>query len=512
MKSVPISISASVFQAKIAPEEGKIVAYAALISHFNLEMPYPSFFSFISDRNKKYKTPDWQVFPAIYQPDETVYKHLQFALKYEGIHLLFFKKWFQKIDPKILIEWIQEEPTSIYCRKIWFLYEFLMQTNLPIEDADKKIKFTALLDETMQFSIAHGIKSTRHRIINNLPGTRDFCPLSYKTPKLTQYIHADLANKNKLQISKMHKDILVRTSAFLLLKDSKASFTIEGEDSIPSRTMRWGKAIGEAGKQELSKEELERLQHIVIENSKFLNYGYRSHGGFIGEHDRDTHQPIPDHIAARHQDLDQLMSGLFETNKILSSDQYHPVLTASTIAFGFVFIHPFEDGNGRLHRYIIHHILAKNNFTPQGIIFPVSASILNHIVDYRILLENYSHSLLPFIEWKTTHDHNIMVLNDTIDFYKYYDATQQAEFLFDCINDTIEHLIPQEVKYLQQYDEFKNYVDNEFEMPDKTVALLVRFLSQNDGLLSRKKRQSEFAALTDEDVKKIELKYKEIFE
>ena len=25
---------------------------------------------------------------------------------------------------------------------------------------------------------------------------------------------------------------------------------------------------------------------------------------------------------------------------------YHPVLTAASIAFGFVYIHPFEDGNG----------------------------------------------------------------------------------------------------------------------------------------------------------------------
>lgn len=37
---------------------------------------------------------------------------------------------------------------------------------------------------------------------------------------------------------------------------------------------------------------------------------------------------------------------------------YDPVLAAG-IAFGFVFIHPFEGGNGRIHRYLIHHVLAK---------------------------------------------------------------------------------------------------------------------------------------------------------
>jgi hypothetical protein len=512
MNSVNISIIASVFQAKIPPEKGLIVGYTALISHFQLAMPYPDVFSLIADSNKKYINDDWQVFPSIYKPAETVYKQLQFALKYEGINLLFFKKLFQKIDNEILLNWIAAEPTSIYNRKIWFLFEFLMQQNLLIADAEKKIKFTPLLDEKKQFTLANGVKSNRHRIINNLPGNVDFCPLIFKTPKLNQYLAQNLYAINQEQLYQIHKDILLRTSAFLLLKDSKASFSIEGENPKPNRAVRWGKTIGEAGKNNLSKIELERLQQIVIENSKFLKYGYRTQDGFVGEHDRDTHEPIPDHIAAKHQDIDKLMNGLLQCATLLNETQYNPVLAAATIAFGFVFIHPFVDGNGRLHRYIIHHILAKNNFTPQGIIFPVSASILRRIVDYRLLLEKHSHSILPFIDWHTTKENNVEVTNDTADYYKYYDATKQSLFLFECIYDTIDNIIPQEVKYLQQFDEFKNYIDNEFELPNKLVALLVKYLSQNNGQLSKKKRENDFAGFSDEEVKSIELSYKNSFE
>jgi hypothetical protein len=309
----------------------------------------------------------------------------------------------------------------------------------------------------------------------------------------------------------IHNDILLRTSAFLLQKDSKASFNIEGETPSNSRATKWGKVIGQAGNRPLSKEELLRLQQIVIENSRFTEMGFRKEGGFVGIHDRSTGEPIPEHVSARWQDLDELLDGLVKTNSKLEESEFHAVLTAAIIAFGFVFIHPFVDGNGRIHRYLIHHTLAKMKYTPQGIIFPVSAAILDRIDDYRKVLENYSHPLLNFIEWKKTQDHNVKVLNDTADYYKYYDATLLAEFLFDCIDYTIGTIIPEEVSYLQNYDQMKAWLDDNFEMPDKTVALLILFLGQNHGKLSDRARTKEFSALNNDEVELIENQYQAVF-
>jgi len=39
-------------------------------------------------------------------------------------------------------------------------------------------------------------------------------------------------------------------------------------------------------------------------------------------------------------------------------------------------------------------------------------------------------------------------------------------------------------KQLSKYDKFKRFLDDDFEMPDKTVALLVRFLEKGGGVLS----------------------------
>jgi hypothetical protein len=268
--------------------------------------------------------------------------------------------------------------------------------------------------------------------------------------------------------------------------------------------MRWGKAIGQAGNKTLSKEELIRLQQIVIENSRFVTLGFRKEGGFVGEHDRSTGEPIPEHISARWQDVETLIDGLLDTSDLLEKSHFNPVLSAASIAFGFVFIHPFSDGNGRIHRYLFHHLLAKMKFTPQGFIFPVSSAFLERIVDYRKVLEIYSYPLLEFIEWRKTSENNIEVLNETIDYYRYFDVTHQAEFLFECVDYTINTIIPYEVDYLQKYDAMKIWLDDRFQMPDKTVALLIRFLEQNRGGLSKRAREKEFQALTDNEVIEIE--------
>jgi len=136
---------------------------------------------------------------------------------------------------------------------------------------------------------------------------------------------------------------------------------------------------------------------------------------------------------------------------------------------------------------------------------------LDYINDYRRILQQYSQPLLDFIDWKTTSDNNVKVLNDTIDYYRYFDATPQAEFLYDCVYDTIHNIIPKEVRYLEQYDQFKRFLDEEFEMPDKTVALLVRFLEQNNGKLSKRAREKEFSELSKAEIEKIEKQFLEIF-
>lgn len=510
MYNKQISQQINVFHGRLAPEVGNLVGYGALIESLSLPVPIPRQLALISEKHRQYSNEDWQVYTPRHQPDETLYGHLVFALRYEGLNLLFFKKLFEKIATEEIEKWITSEPLSQYSRKIWFLFEWMMNKTLNVPDL-KGGSYIYLVDEKLQYASSVSINSNRHRIKNNLPGKLDFCPLIRKTKKLDNFINEDLSQKTNQLISGIHKDILLRTSSFLLLKDSKASFKIENENPGQTRAVRWGRAIGQAGGKPLNKEELLRLQQIVIENSRFVIMGYRTQGGFVGEHDRITGEPIPEHISARWQDLEILMAGLLESAIMMEANQFHPVLTAALIAFGFVFIHPFEDGNGRIHRYLIHHLLSAMKFTPQGIIFPVSAAILDKIDDYTKVLENYSHPLLEFIDWRKTPDNNVEVLNETADYYRYFDSTVQAEFLFECVNYTINKIIPEEVAYLQSYDAMKTWLDNHFQMPDKMVALLIRFLEQNNGKISKRALGNEFSDLKDEEIKAIEENFRTLF-
>ena len=182
-----------------------------------------------------------------------------------------------------------------------------------------------------------------------------------------------------------------RTASFLLLSDSQASFQIEGERPPRNRIERWGRAVMQAGKNPLSLEELIRLHGILIEDNRFVEGGLRSQGVFLGEHTSDG-EPLPEFIGAKSDDLADLMSALLETNAIMKDCNLDPVLQAAATAFGFVYVHPFADGNGRLHRCLIHHTLADRQFTPPSMLFPVSSVMLDWIDKYRETLQAHLFS------------------------------------------------------------------------------------------------------------------------
>jgi hypothetical protein len=94
-----------------------------------------------------------------------------------------------------------------------------------------------------------GTNSTRHRVKNNLPGTAAFCPMIFRTEALRAFAARNLVERASAAVADVPADLLARTAAFLLLKDSRSSFEIEGERPPQDRVHRWGKAIGESDRE-----------------------------------------------------------------------------------------------------------------------------------------------------------------------------------------------------------------------------------------------------------------------
>ena len=141
----------------------------------------------------------------------------------------------------------------------------------------------------------------------------------------------------------------------------------------------------------------------------------------------------------------------------------------------------------------------------------MSAAILEKIREYKSVLESYSGRLLPLIEWEASDKGNVAVLNDTGDFYRFFDATPHSEFLYACVRKTIEDDLPNETRYLKNYDQFRAGIEAMFDMPERTLSILFTFLRQNDGRLSKRVREKEFVELTAEEVAQIEELYRSHF-
>jgi len=493
----------SVFQERTVPAGARLAGWAMLVHSLKLQAPVrqPSFVSEQHIRGSRREEGAGTLFDKRYWPGESFADHLTFALRHEEIDLLILKRAFEAVPPAELEAIVRAAPTGALARRAWYLYEILTGRTLDVEDAPN-VAAVDLLDTEAYFTGKPKL-STRHRVRDNLLGTGQFCPMIRRTPALTEFAGLDLAAEARKTVGHTGAHVVARAASFLLLADSRASFEIEGERPPRNRLERWGRAVMQAGKNPLTLDEILRLQRVLIEDERFVRPGLRPDGVFLGERDHFG-DPLPEFIGTRPDNLASLMAGLIEANDRMRADGIDPVLKAAASAFGFVYIHPFQDGNGRMHRCLIHHVLAERKFTPPGMVFPVSSVMLDRIDEYSAALEAHSAPLMPFIEWRPTVERNVEVLNETADLYRYFDCTAEAEFLYACVRRTVNEDLPREIDYLGRHDEAMRRIMDMVEMPNRMAENLVLYIRQNNGSLSKRRREGEFKQLTGEEVTVIE--------
>ncbi len=502
---------AAAFQSELIPDSCRLVGYAWLLEEYNLSLPLRVYCCISEKRlqSQRIKKEKWTVFDAQLKVKESVSSHLVFALKHENIDMLLLKAILKRWGKEDIESYILQNPKKIMSKKLWFYYEFLLQERLSIDDLPHG-KYDDLLDCESYIVKKNPLKSKRHKINNNLLGSSNFTPVIRKTTLLEKHRLNNLDEEISKVIGTVSPSLMRRATSFLLLSDSKASFEIEGENAPQNRIESWGQIINEAGKKILSVAEIERLHAILFQDSRFTKIGLRDEGVFLGDRDRNS-DPLPEFIGARSEDLEILMKHWLTLDISLKEDNIDPIFHAVIIAFSFVYIHPLEDGNGRIHRYLIHHVLASRGFYPKGMIFPISNVILDEIEKYRGILVTHTSPLMQAIEWETTDTHNVKVLNDTKDLYSYFDCTESCEFIYACVEKTISEILPYELHYLASFDKAFMAIDGMIAMPDNKIKMLITLIRQNNGTLSKKKKLKYFEYLSDSELIDIERILQESF-
>ena len=145
-------------------------------------------------------------------------------------------------------------------------------------------------------------------------------------------------------------------------------------------------------------------------------------------------------------------------------------------------------------------------------VFPVSSVMLDRIENYRGTSRAHSGPLMDFIERRPTPQRNVEVLNDAVDLYRYFDCADNAEFPYGCVERTVDRDLPRAIDDLRRHDEALRRVMDTVEMPDRLAENLIMFIRQNDGTLSRRRRESKFAKLRDDEVRTLEAIVREAFE
>ena len=332
------------------------------------------------------------------RPNPDFSSHLQFHLRHEVPNLEFLTRLFTKVGPAPLQGWLNDEPTGQYARRSAFLFEWLTGEELQApEPIGGKYVDAINADLLVAASPEEAVKVPRWRVNDNLPGSSYFCPIVVKTAAVKSAADLDVPHLFGQLTAEFGEALLLRAAAWMTLRESKASFAIEGEADRSTRIQRFADVLARRtgqGELPLTDAALAEMQEEILGAVTTLTrMGIRQSPVFVGETVR--YQEIVHYVAPPEGDLERMLEGI---RVFLNRTQgQSPVMRSAVAAFAFVYIHPLADGNGRVHRFLINDILRRDGFLPAPVILPVSAAISENAMRraaYDNALEHLSRPLM----------------------------------------------------------------------------------------------------------------------
>ena len=435
------------------------------------------------------------------RPDPDFSSHLQFHLRHEVPNLEFLTRLFTKVGPAPLQGWLNDEPTGQYARRSAFLFEWLTGEQLQApEPIGGKYVDAINADLLVAASPEEAVKVPRWRVNDNLPGTRYFCPVVVKTAAVQSAADLDVPHLFGQLTAEFGEALLLRAAAWMTLRESKASFAIEGEADRSTRIQRFADVLARRtgqGELPLTDAALAEMQEEILGAVTTLTrMGIRQSPVFVGETVR--YQEIVHYVAPPEGDLERMLEGI---RVFLNRTQgQSPVMRSAVAAFAFVYIHPLADGNGRVHRFLINDILRRDGAIPDPVILPISAVITDDSAERRLydsVLDQVSKPLMQgirdqvaFANTRTQYPDGVV---SNIEFtgqdqarpvWRYPNLGPHVVFMSNVIRRTISEQMREESRYLRSHIRARQAIKEVVEMPDHQADRLLRSIEQNEGKLS----------------------------
>lgn len=414
--------------------------------------------------------------------------HLLFAMKHEGVNLAILMEAFARIPGERVLEEVRNTPSGSYARLAGFFWERANRATL--DDAPAAAGAVVDLFDPAKYITGPDQRDARWRVNFNGLGTPSYCATVERTASIQAAIDSQLLDRVNRYTSDLSGVVRDRALAWAYLHETRDSFAIEREVPSDDRARAFVALLQQAHeRRSLSEDYLTSLQQVTVSNPLLRAVSFRhtqNHLANTGIRGAAGVTYVPPPPAVSTELMNELMA--FANDRATTVD---PLVMASVVSFGFVFIHPYEDGNGRLSRFLFHHALCRSGALQNGLILPVSVAMKNHEADYLKALQGYSRPVRD--RWQVN-----WIDGETFDFlyegdanygiYRYWDATDCVEFGFKMAELALDVELRQETEFLLRYDAIVRRVNEVVDLRGSDLSTLVISALDNGGVVSKRRR------------------------
>jgi fido (protein-threonine AMPylation protein) len=464
------------------------IGYSYLIDTLKLNVlpvARPAFAN--SSVNRRVDSDTRILFPPGVAVKNTLVGHLEFALRHEGVNLEVIDAVFEHVSPDDLISRLRETPTGEQIRRACFLWEWLTGNEL---NAGVVVKggYVDLFPGDVYYTADQPTRAPNFRVRNNALGTPGFCPIVHRAsipqdPPLPELMRLAQSTLDAVEDPELYR----RALAYMYLSETRGSYAIESETPSSNKQERFVQLLKSAGEPvKVTEEWLVKLQNVIVRDVYSQEASYRTKQNWLEESSgRLSFIPAP--IA----DLSRVMRGweAFVNDEKRCTDV---LVKAACAAFGFVYLHPFMDGNGRLHRFLLQHVLARSALMAPETVIPISVVIEQNIPAYAAVLTAFSRPVTALWNYRRGDPEPTILTEPGSRSYRFFEADREVAFLHDMIKQAVLEEIPRELAWLQGYDLAFSKLDDELDLPQKDLSALIRMIHSNNGTLSAKRRKQYY--------------------